>query len=196
MLTALLSLLSFLGGLWSAVYLQDRHVRRRHLGIVRALRAELRRVESEAGLHEAGRNEDISGTRIIPHLAPWVQGLLSELASGDTDYLSDFMNLDRCLHSLALSAASLRKSEEHASRMSEQVKLVERTLPDDMEGIAKCRKLSATADVALTNAEFVVDVDRKHARSTVSRLLQLIDRDEPLLASAMRTHLPWGRRLQ
>src|SRR4051794_34328811 len=48
-LTALTSFLSFLAGLWASTYLQDRETRRKHLGIVRALKAEVARIRRESG---------------------------------------------------------------------------------------------------------------------------------------------------
>ena len=192
-LSILVAFLSFLGGLWGAVYLQDRQVRRRHLGIVRALRAELRRVHSEGALENTGFHDGFGGVTLIPQLAPWVQGLLVELASGDTDYLREFMDLDRYLHNLAIAAPRVRDTQAHLTRMTDQLDFTEKSIPDDTLGILKCCKLKEEAEDKLRDAQFIADTDHKLVKGAVSDLLARIGRDEPRLASALRTNLPWRR---
>src|SRR2546425_104540 len=115
-LQILTSFLSFLAGLWAGTYLQDREVRRRHLGIVRALGAEVARVRRECGaLSPESIRVALAGTRpILPTLSPWVQGLLADVASTSPSIVELFLNLELHLHNLrTFDLQTLRLGQAH-----------------------------------------------------------------------------------
>ncbi len=194
-LLAILSpVLAFFAGLWAATYLQDRQARRRHLGLARALLAELARIHDEAGMKSARYVGVGSGGlwAAIPQLSEWTTGYVAELASGDTDVLGEFIRLERCLKNLHASNDQLHSAAADEERMRAQLEFTRQTAPDDVAGVVKCQQLAEAAEQRANDARSSLDCDFENAKALVHSLQASLALAEPRLARGLHTHLPWA----
>ena len=203
-LTVLTSFLSFIVGIWGAAHLQDRDLRRRHLGIVRALAAEASRIRSELGA--AGPHYvpiAVGGaTAVIPTVGPWVFTVLTDIAATSPDIVSAFLRLDRDLENVRAfsktedrALARLQSAAEVRQRTAaaaEAVKDVDQLAPAMIQAFAAERKeeeAKAGVDVASFSASNVF----KNAIASLGQLDDLLTRLDKALTSSPITHLPWRK---
>jgi hypothetical protein len=198
------SALGFLVGLWASTYLQDRDVRRRHLGLVRALLAEVRRIRSEAG---AIANESIpvsvlGAKPLLPQVSPWVQTALVDLASTSPEAIRLFMDLERHLANLAVFVSlSERASAELARRealKSQAEEAYDRAPLDDL-GDALVAQFQAKREVenaerGTSLASIAQSSSFRHVQQGLKYLEDVLAGLERSLSSGPWTHLPWRRR--
>jgi hypothetical protein len=205
LLTALLSLLGFLTGLWGATYLQDRETRRRHLGIARALRAEVARIQRESG----GKGEELIpitflGMRAaVPKLSLWVPHILTDIASSSPEVVERFLDLERFLDTLRHTDAATVLVEEELSSRRDVAKDAEATFEKaelDSIGEALVAEMTAKRDVERMEdsaelAHFSARTAYKNLQRTLDQLDDILSGLETTLALGPWTHLPWRRRL-
>lgn len=200
--TILTSLLSFLAGLWASTFLQDRDVRRRHLGVTRALLAEVKRVRAELGpLSEAYIPVSVLGAKpTLPTLSPWLDTALVDLASTDPEAIAHFMDLERYLANLRVFVSlSERAGDELARRKGEQ-ELVAKTADGatlDNFGEAMLAEFAAKkaveqAESGIEKAQFAQTVSYRHAVTALALLETRLGSLESHLAGGWWTHLPWS----
>jgi hypothetical protein len=190
---ALGSFLGFLAGLWGSTYLQDRDIRRRHLGIVRALRAELVRIGQEVGINNPEYiTISISGSHpMVPQLAPWVQTLLTDLASSNASLLSHFMDLDRHLHNLRSADVGETKA---LANVDDKQKTVDLTKNSESVLVAmKAEHDLKEAQKGVELADFVTSTSFKYVKTTHAKVAELLDKEDRRLSAGFWTHLPWRR---
>jgi len=201
---ALTSLLSFLAGLWAGTYLQDRDTRRRHLGIVRALRAEISRIRREAGLDrpELIPISIFGATPLLPKPGSWVEALLADIASTAPEVVTEYLELDRCLDNLS---ATDKMKDATETNLREKRAVLERA--EEAVDSQPLEKLSETlpavfkADLDVERAQhsqelggFVAETGVRQARVALEALERTLATLESELAAGLTTHLPWRRR--
>ncbi|SRR6266545_349249 len=195
--------LSFLAGLWSASYLQDRETRRRHLGIVRALKAEVARIRRESGGHAKHHIPvTVLGMRsTVPQLSPWVPTILTDIASTSPEVVEKFLDLERYLDNLrSFDTAGLKVQErlEAKKGQADETRKAYDKVPLEDLGEAMVEMVIAereeeNAEDAADLAEFTVETAYRNVQTTVDDLAQLLGRLERTLAAGFWTHLPWRR---
>jgi hypothetical protein len=195
------SFLSFLAGLWSASYLQDRETRRRHLGIVRALKAEVGRIRRESG----GQGDHhisitVLGMRAaVPKLSPWVPSILTDIASTSPEVVEGFLNLERYLDNLRTFDTAGLKVQEHLEAKKGTAEQAEKdyekvsldNLGEAMVELTLAEREKENAEDAAELADFAVETAFTNVRTTVDDLFTLLSRLERSLARGFWTHLPW-----
>jgi hypothetical protein len=188
----LLSILSFLAGLWSASYLQVRQVRRRHLGIVRALRAELRRIAVEGAFaSDEFSPRALSGSvYAVPHLSSWAIDLAVELASGDADHLGNLMDLERHLANLRLSAADALRTGSDVARLAAQLEHQQQNQPDDMHAHIESQRWLRKAEDQAKLSYFKANTDLGYAKHCAGEIMAALGDYEPRLERSLKLGLP------
>ena len=204
LLYVLTSLLSFLAGLWAATYLQDREIRRRHLGIVRALQAETARIRRESGL-DRGELIPVSvfGAKpLLPKPGSWIEALLADIASTAPRVVTQYLELDRCLDNLRATDRMKEGTQKQLQEKRSALKDAEHT-----DGHASIDKIAKTfpavfeAKGAVERAEdyhemglFVAETAVNQAKTALSDFDTTLGALERELAAGLTTHLPWRRR--
>ena len=190
----LTSALGFLGGLWSATFLQDRETRRRHVGIARALLAEVTRISSEVGAHNpAYISMSIHGAKPrVPSTASWVQGLAIDYSSTNPAVLPRFMELERFLANLGAADVAQDAVCDRVATLKEAIGVHRDN--HDLVGQMTTEGQLSQAQQNLNLAQFTVDVDFKNVVGALNDLRQFLRDDEKLLASQSRPHLRSSRR--
>jgi len=193
-LGVLSSAITFFLGLWSATYLQDRAMRRRHLGLVRALRADVSRIYSEVGAKNPVyiTVSFFGASPLIPRPSPWAQTLAAELASTNPVYVGLLMELDRYLTNLAGADKVEDAAMERMAMLKEAVSVHEKN-HDPIAAMTTGADLS-NAEQATEFATFSVGVDFKNVKTALESLQNELSLDEKQLAGGLFTHLPWSRR--
>lgn len=196
------SFLAFLVGLWSATYLQDRDTRRRHLGVVRALRAELARIRRESAADGPAHIPITAfGMRpTVPQLSPWIQGLLSDIAISSPEVVSGILDLERHLVNLktfetvsskaqgdvenrATTVAAAKAASAKASEVEEMLDLMVPEITAEAE--------AERSQDTLKLARYSLDVNLRNVKSTLDDLDARLASLESVLAAGLLTHLPW-----
>jgi hypothetical protein len=197
------SLLAFVAGLWASTYLQDRDVRRRHLGLVRALLAEIRRIRMESGaLEQEYIPLSVLGAKaLLPDLSPWVQTALVELASTSPDVIRGFMDLERYLGNLktfvSLSERASEELERRKSLKAQAESAFSNATLDDFAGVMvaelQAKRDEENAERGTELARFAQSKSFRHVQSTLQELDGTLTSMERSLAAGFWTHLPWRR---
>jgi hypothetical protein len=204
-LSFLLSSLSFLVGLWGATYLQDRELRRRHLGIARALKAEASRLLSETGaLADDYIPVSVLGAEAaIPQVSPWVSSALLDLAVSNSVVVRHFMDLERHLANLGvfvrLSARAGTELEKRQANLKAAAVTTEAADADSL-GSALIAQFEAkrkveNAEDGIEKAQFVQTISYRHAKASIEAIVSELRKTEDSLAPGSWTHMPWKRRI-
>ena len=173
--------------------MQDRDVRRRHLGVARALLAELRRVSGELGAeNEAFIESTINGAQtVVPQLASWTESLLTDFASTDPHLLPGFMNLNRFLHNVSVQRESLTRARKHLAEQERFAEALESG--DDITASAKFGLVLKEAGHSVELAVFTLNSSFGYAKREIAALIVALQDVEQRLTSGPFTHLPWNR---
>jgi hypothetical protein len=66
----------------------------------------------------------IGGSGIVPVIHPWFHSLIPTIAQSDSEVVSLFLKLDRCLHNHSVMMKDLSRAEEAAARATERLRRV------------------------------------------------------------------------
>lgn len=183
----------WLAGLWTTTFLQDREIRRRHLGICRALRAEVERIRIEIGaehpMFSAGKFHGMSVE--VPRLSSWTMGLLTDLAASDAEALFGFMELERHLANVAaVEETRTQRVRELLARKDAEVTDMVSDVPSTY---AAPREELRVAELELEMSLVLMQTTFKRVVADLKTLEESLSARERKLDSGLTTHLPWKR---
>lgn len=203
LIAALSSILSFSAGLWASTYLQDRGTRQRHLGLVRALLAEVRRIRRESG-GQSGAYVPITvfGMRpSVPGLSPWVQSVLTDIALTSPVVVEKFLNLELHLDNLRKFDRVQTAVDQQGPAKKEAVNAAEEAyekaplenLSDAMVKVFKAKQQVERHERNAELADFTFERAFKDVQTTLNELDTILSKLEKDLVGGLWTHLPWVR---
>jgi len=175
------TVMSWLVGLLTAIHLQERQHRRQQLGLAQLLLAELDRIQMELGRDERALFElPTPGLRVAtPGVHPWIQEIISQIAPTSPVLISQFMTIERLLSNLQIllngrneqqhSIHGFRETLERSKSHNDVLQLAAREL--------ELRKLETNLDQAefrvktgLENLDLFIRLARDNLAEIVSGL--------------------------
>ena len=184
------TVLTWLAGLLTALYVQDREHRRQQLGLVGLIRGELRRIRMELALDDPELLEmvDPRTTVAIPQVHPWIQGVLPQISSTSPVVMEHFMSLERLLGNLLPQVQEREVAQEGHSGSLRSREARERQ-PEKMDPLLlkELQIMDRQVDERLQKAEARVETIRRQIGTTLEVISGCLDQAERKLSRWWRS---------